>query len=85
MSALATMAAYIYEFQNDQGGGHLRTALLAQILADRYGLEPAHAIRVARSTEHHDDIKQAGRERDELIDQARRAAVAAEMGEEVPA
>jgi hypothetical protein len=83
MSALETFAAYTQAFQSDSGGGHLRIALLAAILSDRHQLHSTEAIDLARSMDRDERVCAAGDERDRLIDQARRAALAAEMGEEV--
>ncbi|MFF0864224.1 hypothetical protein ACFYUV_20870 [Nonomuraea sp. NPDC003560] len=83
--ALEALAAFVYEHQYDAGGPRLRTSLLTAILADRYGLDPAKAVRVADGVEDDDNVDAAGDLRDHLIEQARRAGLAAQMGEEVPA
>lgn len=85
MSAIQALAVYVSRYENDLGGSHLRSALLAAILADRYGLDEARAVDVARGYDDDPRVREAGNERDRLIEQARRAALAADMGEAVSA
>jgi hypothetical protein len=85
ITALETFATYTAVHQLDAGGSHLRTALLAAILTHQLGMDPAEAIDLVTYDAFDDRVRAAGFEADELIDRARRAAMTAEYGEEVPA
>ncbi|MEV0382304.1 hypothetical protein [Nonomuraea sp. NPDC050643] len=82
---LETLAAYTQANALDTGGGHLRTALLAAVLVDRHEVDPGEAIALARYDAFDSRVREAGNEVERLIKEARRAVLAAEMGEEVPA
>jgi hypothetical protein len=85
VTRLETLATFTYAHELDLGGNLLRTALLAQILTDQLGLEPAVAIDLAENDAFDGRVRAASFEADLLIEQARRAALAAEYGEAVPA
>ncbi|RSN12863.1 hypothetical protein DMB42_11845 [Nonomuraea sp. WAC 01424] len=75
---LETLAAYTYAHQLDQGGTHLRTALLAAVLTERHKLTPGEALDLACGYSFDDRVRPAGDETDRLIDQARRADFASQ-------
>ncbi|MFC4006538.1 hypothetical protein ACFOY2_04855 [Nonomuraea purpurea] len=78
---LGTLALYTYLYRPDSGGGHLRTALLAQILTDQHGIVPDEAIELARLDAFDERVRAAGSEADRLIADAERKALAAEYGQ----
>jgi hypothetical protein len=78
---LATLAQYVDEYSVDSGGGHMRTMLRAALLADRHGLAPDKAIDLARNDAWDGRVRDAGRELDRLLGEARRVAEAREDGE----
>ncbi|GAA0402575.1 hypothetical protein GCM10009530_63150 [Microbispora corallina] len=83
--ALTTLAEYATRFSNDSGGAHLRTALLAALLAHRHGLEPEQAIDLARNDYFDGRVQDASAEADRLMAESRRRWQAAEYGEDDPA
>lgn len=74
----AVLAFCAAMFEPEQGSNLLRRALLASILADRHGLPPMEAIDRAMYGCDWFTLK-AGDEKDRLIDQAKRAVLAAEQ------
>ncbi|MFI7644268.1 hypothetical protein [Nonomuraea sp. NPDC049400] len=80
----ATLALACYLFGPEQGSHLLRRVLLASILVDRHGLPPTEAIDRAMNGCDWFTLE-AGDEKDRLIDQARRAVLAAEQDSEVSA
>lgn len=85
MTGLETLATFTYVHERDLGGNLLRTALLAQILTDRLGLDADEAIDLATRDAFDDRVRAASFEAEELIDRVRRAVLAAEYGEAVSA
>ncbi|MBN6054573.1 hypothetical protein JYK22_21705, partial [Nonomuraea sp. RK-328] len=85
VTRLETLAAFAYAHELDLGGNLLRTGLIAQILTDRLGLSPDEAIDLAERDAFDDRVRAASYEAERLIEQARRAALAVEYGEAVPA
>jgi hypothetical protein len=78
----AVLALCAALFGPEHGSNLLSRALTASILADRYGVSPGKAIDWAM-TGRDSHVREAGRECDRLIDQARRAVLAAEQDGEV--
>ncbi|MFG1963179.1 hypothetical protein [Nonomuraea sp. NPDC049028] len=79
--ALKAMAAHTYLFMNAEGGNRLRTQLLAGVLALRNAISAKQALHLALNNAFDPRVKTAGDEVERLIEQARRAAHAAEYGE----
>lgn len=82
---LSVWATYAHIYGPDTGGNHLRTALLVEILVQRYEVDVFEAIRLAREDWWDQRVKEAGYERDRLIEEARRRALAFEQDSEVSA
>ncbi|MFI7114029.1 hypothetical protein ACIBK9_47465 [Nonomuraea sp. NPDC050227] len=75
---LDALALYAYTNQLDQGGRHARAALIVAVLAS-LGIDAADALDLV---EYGGDLVRDIRPQvDALIDQARRADLAAQMGE----
>jgi len=70
---IATLAEYADRYQLDHGGSHLRTVLLAALIADEYQVAPGEACDLARDGAFDDRVRWAGREADRLMGEARRA------------
>lgn len=77
---LAALVTYVDEHHLD-ARGHLRTALLAVLLADRHDLAPAEAMDLAVYDAFDERVIDAGVERDRLLAEARKAQLAAEYDE----
>lgn len=69
---IATLAEYADRYQLDHGGSHLRTVLLAALIAST-GVTPGEAIDLARDEPFDERVRWAGREADRLMAEARRA------------
>jgi len=81
---IAALAEYAARFELDHGGSHLRTALLAALIASTHDLTPGEAIDLAREDAFDDRVREAGREADRLMGEARRRREAQEYGEFQP-
>jgi len=68
----AALAEYAARYEIDHGGSHLRTALLAALIAST-GVTPGEAIDLARDEPFDERVRWAGREADRLMAEARRA------------
>ncbi|GAA2860990.1 hypothetical protein [Nonomuraea rubra] len=80
---LETLAAYAHEYGLDNGGGHLRTALLAACLTERQPEIPAaEVIALAAGDPWDPRVREASQEKDRLLDAASLAALLAEQGEQ---
>ncbi len=77
----ATLAEYAARFEIDHGGSHLRTVLLAALIADKHHVAPGEAIDLARDDAFDDRVRSAGREADRLMGEARRRWEAADAPE----
>lgn len=79
--ALAALAEYTSRFDCDSGGWHLRSALLAALIASRHGIDPVETVDLARDEPFDERVREAGRAADRLLAGARRRWEAAEYGE----
>jgi hypothetical protein len=76
---LSALATYAYMYGLEQGGSSLRTALLVEVLVQSHELSVFEAIDLARNDSFDPRVREAGDERDRLLDAARRAVLAAEQ------
>jgi hypothetical protein len=78
-AVLETLAAYVAAYGLDVGG-HQRTILIAALLTARHGLPPAEAVELAHYGIWDDRVDACSRERDELLERARRVWEETEYG-----
>ncbi|WP_084965301.1 hypothetical protein [Thermoactinospora rubra] len=82
-TVMAALAGYAAEYRLDSGGQHAVSQVKVAMLAAAYGVDPATAMDLVREECWDPDIRAVFAEADELIEQARRTAQAAEYGQAV--
>ncbi|OPG13699.1 hypothetical protein [Microbispora sp. GKU 823] len=74
----AALGEYAWRFEC---ASHLRSMLLAALIAGKCDIDPAQIVDLARDEPFNERVREAGREADRLLAEARRRWEAAEYGE----